>query len=239
MALSRDVSRQAQPLQPRRSSLNLHVVDDSLTPLNTNCGLRLHLNQSELIPGQLQAFADKQSEYKRKFNGTGSFLEADAVGRSRCFSLIASMESMRTMRHAPLPVVFWFHGVTDDANVLEGLIGREHGCGYRRDVTEGKSLASLALEENAEFMLLCPEAYRFEARESNLTVYNAPWSMDIFTVWEIPEQMNSSTGTPCSDSDSRDLAFLENIIKKLDPQHFDLNHIHFAGEKPQTINASS
>ena len=59
-------------------------------------------------------------------------------------------------------------GVTDDANVLQGVLGEfngaEHGCAFRGD-TDNWSLAGLALESS--FALICPEASRFDPNHDN------------------------------------------------------------------------
>eukprot|EP00966_Prymnesium_polylepis_P006034 138139-Prymnesium_polylepis.1 len=134
----------------------------------------------------------------------------------------------------PPQVVVWFHGVTDDATVLEGVRGEmngaEHGCAFRGD-TEANSLASLTFE--SDFALLCPEASRFDPTQSSPPVDQA-WNEDLITLWEIPSEMSSAGGgTPCNDTDSRDLAFLEAMLGALDPTRFDLSRIYVAGVPPR------
>ena len=101
-------------------------------------------------------------------------------------------------------------GVIGEAN------GQEHGCGFRGDNAH-HSLASLALNGTSQFALVCPEALRFNGRPGETKAAAAPWDMDVITVWEIPEKMSRQEGTPCTDSDSRDLTLVENILAKLDP----------------------
>ena len=121
-------------------------------------------------------------------------------------------------------------GVTDDADVLQGVRGEhqgaEHGCAFRSD-TDNSSLASLALESN--FALICPEASRFEPNTAQPSMAQT-WTQDLITEWEIPPVMNQDTLTPCTDEDSRDLAFIDHILSSLDPTRFDLKRVYFAGE---------
>eukprot|EP00966_Prymnesium_polylepis_P191300 4433328-Prymnesium_polylepis.2 len=87
-----------------------------------------------------------------------------------------------------------FHGFTDDANVVSGVIGesngQEHGCGFRGDNAH-RSLASLALGGTSQFALVCPEALRFSGQPDVVQPSNSSWGMDLVTVWEIPEKMST------------------------------------------------
>jgi hypothetical protein len=209
----------------RQHPLRAAVIDpqDENLLLDPNCGPTTPLSSSGLKP-------DVGGDSGTAVDGTGAFRATDALGRTRCFGLIAPAKLMASKR---LPVIVWFHGVTDDANVPAGLKGEvqgvmSHGCGYRGD-TGHTTLAALALKE--EFAVVCPEASRFGVSPIG-TKTTTPKSFDResqMAVWEIPPAMNHSSGTPCSDADSRDLAFLDAILGSLDPDRFDLTRVYFAG----------
>jgi poly(3-hydroxybutyrate) depolymerase len=102
----------------------------------------------------------------------------------------------------PMPVLFNFHG--------GGGSGRNCGEG-----PESGELASLAVQGG--FALICGEALQGVFGQGGQ--------------WNVPEVITDATGTPCSESDSYDIAYIKAAVSWLDAQGgvYDTSRLFFTG----------
>ena len=57
--------------------------------------------------------------------------------------------------------------------------------------------------------------------------------------WSLPMRMGDESGTPCADSDSRELVYLRSVFEWLDarPERFNTSQIYFGGESAGALAA--
>lgn len=97
-----------------------------------------------------------------------------------------------TSAKQPLPILFWFHGSGGNAG----------HCG-------SGELGQLAIDNG--FALVCGEALQYDQSSGAHS-----------GLWQIPEIITDTTGTPCDDSDSVEVGYIKNAITVLEGDNIGL-----------------
>jgi len=137
----------------------------------------------------------------------GKVLSVSDGTNERCIAVVAPASE-----NGPLPILFWFHGSGGSA----ASCGDDHG---------NAELGQLAIDNG--FALVCAEALQYGQSSNNASNQQSG-------LWQIPEVITDSSGTPCGDSDSIEVGYIKNAITKLGGKNaglpdFDTTRIFTSG----------